>query len=353
MEASYFDQNKRDYEIAKHVSLMLSDPMALIALKVTGRCELVLPEGLFDADYPGHFMRRLKSASLTIPCIVGPYTSVNCTLTLLSNKTRMKNAVGDKYEEKIDEEDDRFVSNFASLQSIATSHAQNDSGMFELNFRDERYLPFEGAGAISRWRVEMPKHTNAFDFNTLTDVVLHLRYTAREGGEILRNAARKAQQDALANSDNAPLARFFSLKHEFPTEWYRFLRPSDATTAIQTFSLDLLQERFPFQFRGRTITISQASLFLKLSDTFQANGIPLRFVLSVRDSGNNITPLPPDPAQFDSSSSPIGELPFCVFKNISIPVPSSLVLTAQTSDLKLLDIKAVEDIWAVFEYSLT
>jgi hypothetical protein len=36
------------------------------------------------------------------------------------------------------------------MQSIATSHAQNDSGMFELNFRDERYLPFEGAGAISR-----------------------------------------------------------------------------------------------------------------------------------------------------------------------------------------------------------
>jgi hypothetical protein len=30
-------------------------------------------------------------------------------------------------------------------QSIATSNAQNDDGMFELNFRDERYLPFEGA----------------------------------------------------------------------------------------------------------------------------------------------------------------------------------------------------------------
>jgi hypothetical protein len=29
-----------------------------------------------------------------------------------------------------------------------------DAGMFELNFRDERYLPFEGAGAISEWRLE-------------------------------------------------------------------------------------------------------------------------------------------------------------------------------------------------------
>jgi hypothetical protein len=32
---------------------------------------------------------------------------------------------------------------------IATSTAQNDAGVFEFNFRDERYMPFEGAGAIS------------------------------------------------------------------------------------------------------------------------------------------------------------------------------------------------------------
>jgi hypothetical protein len=41
------------------------------------------------------------------------------------------------------------------MQSIATSSGQADSGLFELNFRDERYLPFEGAGAISRWRLEL------------------------------------------------------------------------------------------------------------------------------------------------------------------------------------------------------
>jgi hypothetical protein len=42
-----------------------------------------------------------------------------------------------------------------SIQSVATSNAQNDSGLFELNFRDERYLPFEGTGAISSWRLEL------------------------------------------------------------------------------------------------------------------------------------------------------------------------------------------------------
>src|SRR6185369_3665287 len=112
--------------------------------------------------------------------ITGPYTSINCTLTLLNNETRINSSLlGGKYEKNIDEEDTRFHSNFASLQSIATSHAQNDTGMFELNFRDERYLPFEGAGVVSRWRIELPRENNAFDFNTLSDVVLHFKYTAR------------------------------------------------------------------------------------------------------------------------------------------------------------------------------
>src|SRR5205814_249871 len=61
MERAYLDQNKRDFELTKHISLLLHNPLALIRLKETGRCELELPETLFDADYPGHYMRRIKS----------------------------------------------------------------------------------------------------------------------------------------------------------------------------------------------------------------------------------------------------------------------------------------------------
>ena len=58
---------------------------------------------------------------------------------------------------KVDENDTRFKTMFGAISSIATSHAQNDSGMFQLNFNDERYLPFEGAGVISEWQISMPK----------------------------------------------------------------------------------------------------------------------------------------------------------------------------------------------------
>ena len=84
MEMAYADSNVREYEITKNISLVLLNPLALIALKETGQCVIDLPEALFDTDYPGLYMRRIKSVSLTIPCVTGPYTSVNCTLTLLS-----------------------------------------------------------------------------------------------------------------------------------------------------------------------------------------------------------------------------------------------------------------------------
>ena len=348
MEATYFDQNTRDYEITKHVSLMMNDPLALIELKETGECELSLPEALFDADYPGHYMRRLKSVSLTIPCVVGPYTSINCTLTLLSNRTRISNVVGDQYAERVDEDDPRFVSNFAAMQSIATSHAQNDGGMFELNFRDERYLPFEGAGAISRWRIDLPKETNAFDFNTLTDVVLHLKYTAREGGGSLKNGAWTTLNGMLAG-DNLSLARLFSLKHEFPTEWYRFLHPADNQTVL-TMKLEMTPERFAFQFRNRNIAVSLVELFLKLKDGASNPDELLNVTLTPPAGPEVSTPLTSTPAFINGI--PHGTL------DISAPLKGNWVLAAQKADFEQLVTTlgasdAIADIIMVYHYSVT
>ena len=286
LDAAYTDQNTREDEISRDVSIVMNAPLALISLKETGRCEIDIPESFFDADNHGHFRRRIKHLSLTIPCVVGPYTSLNCRLTLLTNKTRISNDPGDTYAEDIENGDERFVNNFAAVQSIATSHGLNDSGMFEVNFRDERYLPFEGAGVISRWRIELPKENNAFDFETLSDVVLHFKYTARDGGEPLRQASRQA----LASADSPPdVLRLFSVRHEFRNAWHRFLNPNPTTAAAsplapatatsatdagagagaaagatQAMSLDLTAERFPFKYRGKTLTIAKVELFLSL-----------------------------------------------------------------------------------------
>ena len=275
LETSYMEKNHREYELTKNISLVLHDPMNLIRLKESGVCEIFLPEELFNADYPGHYFRRIKNVSLTIPCVIGPYASINCTLSLLSSTVRTKTTASgaDDYRESIESADARFRYDYASVKSIATSHGQNDTGMFELNFRDERYLPFEGAGVISRWRIELPKDSNAFDFNTLSDVILRINYTAREGGQVLREAAkgslntlRERFEGASAEEPglNPPLQRLFSVRHEFQKEWYAFLQANPDEQAEMT--LNITSEHFPFLFRGKNIGIQRVELFLKAKD---------------------------------------------------------------------------------------
>jgi hypothetical protein len=97
MDASYVEQNRREYELTKHVSLRQLDPLALLTLKATGACDVTLPEWLFDLDCPGHYMRRIKSVGFSIPCVVGPYASVNCTASLHSSSVRYSSLLGEGY----------------------------------------------------------------------------------------------------------------------------------------------------------------------------------------------------------------------------------------------------------------
>ncbi len=117
LEAAYHEQRGYDYEISKQVSLRQLNPLALLKLKETSRCEFALPEVLFDIDYPGHYKRRIKTVSVTIPCVAGPYVGLNATLRLLENKVR-NSAIAVNYPEKTDEEDERFQSYIVPISAI-------------------------------------------------------------------------------------------------------------------------------------------------------------------------------------------------------------------------------------------
>ncbi len=255
MEVAYLNQNARELEITKNVSLRELDPLALIQLQETGECEFNIPEVLFDLDFPGHYFRRIKSVSVSVPCVVGSYTSLSGTLTLLSSKVRTKSiAVQENYTHE-----DNFRASYLPTQSIATSTGQNDSGMFELNFRDERYLPFEGAGVISTWRLELPATFRPFDYSTISDVVLHVRYTARNGGDGLKQKASGELLTAInpvaATANQTRMARLFSLRQEFPTEWHRL-------TSAGSQEFVITKSRFPFLLGQKKITISKVELYV-------------------------------------------------------------------------------------------
>ena len=253
-------------------------------MKSTGACNVNLPEAVFDLDYPGQYMRRIKSVSLSMPCVVGPYTTVSCKLSLVSNRYRKNtNLLGggsdaDKYKEQAGG-DTRFVYNIGTIQSIATSGAQNDSGLFELNFRDDRYLPFEGAGAVGTWRIEMPAKFRQFDPNSITDVVIHLKYTARDGGSTFRTTVENALRELLnamdLHSGVTGLYRAFNLRQEFPEAWYQ-LKSTNSTT------LNLGADKLPYFSTGHTPAVASASWIGKLA------GSPATYAMLLDGVGFNL-----------------------------------------------------------------
>jgi hypothetical protein len=160
--------------------------------------------------------------------------------------------------------------NLAGVQSIATSSGQNDSGLFQLNFQDERYLPFERAGAISRWRLSLPEEFRPFDYDTISDVILHISYTARDGGDALRNVVTEHVSarinlwlDELAEQ-GAGLQRLVSLKREFPNELHRLIFPPQGQD--QATELRMSKRYFPYFLKDRELTVTRIELFLKPKD---------------------------------------------------------------------------------------
>ena len=262
MEKAYMDHNLREYEITKHVSLAQLDPLAFIKLRATGIADFEIPEILYSIDFPSHYFRRIKSVSVSIPCIAGPYTSVSAQLFLLKSKYSKK--------PKLNPGDDDVVKTFGAIQSISTSHAQNDSGMFELNFRDERYLPFEGSGAESSWRLELPTKVKQFDYNSISDVIMHVKYTAREGGELLKNAVNnelkkqltKIKQGLKEEGLHIPI----DMKHDMPNEWHLLKNDGSIKLVID-------KSRMPYLAQSIAIKIEHVMFITKVKNSPSSFGI--------------------------------------------------------------------------------
>jgi hypothetical protein len=202
-------------------------------------------------------MRRIKNVSISIPAVVGPYSGVSCTASLLKSSLRKSSSLKDNEYLRQGSEDDRFIDYVGAIQSIVTSNGQNDSGMFETNLRDERFLPFEGAGAESTWRLDLSKEYRTFDYDTISDVILHIRYTARQGVEPTK--VTTALNDLFQQANQSNLALLFSLRHDFPTEWAKFVAGTD------DFATTIRKDYFPYftQTKQKQITITVFELYGK------------------------------------------------------------------------------------------
>jgi hypothetical protein len=180
MDAAYLSRYERRLEIVKTVSVRqlpastedaptLNQPWdeVLVRLNKEGIAEFELTQAMLEADYPGLTQRRIKRISVSLPVVVGPYQDIRATLTQTYNAVE----IGATLKE-----------NMRASQQIAVSTGVDDDGLFVFNFDDERYLPFEGTGVISRWKLEFKNPGSQRDMiDSITDIIVHIRYTAITG----------------------------------------------------------------------------------------------------------------------------------------------------------------------------
>ena len=204
MEMAYHDNNKRELELTRHVSLRQLDPLALLSLRITGsvhghRARVAvrpgLPRPLPAADQerqrvgavggrPLH--QRQLHADPAEQHASGPR---RCSPTASTPATRPQ-------------DDDRFTDYFGS-------HRRHRHQQRHRRQRDVRDQPARRAVPAVRGRrarsapgtCPCPPQLPAFDYTTISDVILHIRYTARDGG---RPAGRAGDQGARRRCSTRP-----------------------------------------------------------------------------------------------------------------------------------------------------
>jgi hypothetical protein len=340
MERRFLETGARSFEIDQAFALSQVDPEALVALRETGTCDFEVSELFFDLFYPGHYRRRIRAVRLTVPCITGPYTNISATLTLLGSRLRTRPAL-----------DDDAVAEVPVRRSnaIATSAAQQDAGVFELSFRDERYMPFEGAGAVSRWRLSLPAAFRPFDYRTMNDVILHLMYTA-EADETLRQkveqrtaAVSGSLQDLLTRQS---LVRVLSLRQELSSGLQRLmLSPTGTDVRIR-----LGTEHLPLFLQGTTVRTQHARLVVVPSTGVALGALELRLdgqALSGFTGDPALGGLPAKPCDAQFSPSWLGE------HTLAVTNAGGLDITDRVAgDTSAIDPAKLTDIMLVLEYRL-
>lgn len=186
LDAAYLKKDQRNFELSTSLSLKLLDPVALMSLITDKRCSLKLDAALLDMNFDGKSLSnfRIKNIALSVPSVTGPYVGTNMKMELNS-------------------------------EEIITSTGVNDPGVFEPNFGQPKYLPFEYVKADDGLELKLILDENtAFDLSTIADVVFHIRYTAsNDPASIFLNRP---------TNNPATIKQFMmSWRHDFPQDWQK------------------------------------------------------------------------------------------------------------------------------------
>lgn len=285
METSYNNLNTRTFEIEKTISVQQNFPEEFLRFKwgnnggTQGLLDFVLSEKLFDFDFPGQYCRKIKSISISIPAVIGPYQNLNATLTQNYNWLILApdvNAV--KYVVSkttagtgltTEEPPSNILrQNWVPGQQIALSKGIDDAGLFVLNFDDERYLPFECTGAISSWTLNLPPDTNRINYNSISDIIINIKYTAKFGGNNFTTDVKNVYKNIQYPSNSFIKAKTFDLEKAFFNSWTNLF--ATPVSGIQAITFPITDNYWLPNMS--TVKVEKLALQLELADGTAVSG---------------------------------------------------------------------------------
>ncbi|KAF7900690.1 uncharacterized protein EAF01_007992 [Botrytis porri] len=194
----------------------------------------------------------IRSVSVSVPSNLETETDTNAVLTLLEHKYRVTQNAADYAASQLASGSEAFRTDRIPITAIAVSSGAKDPGVFELNLSGPRYMPFEGAGAISTWRLEFPAPIRHFNYESITDVQLHVQYTAYEGGPTLKKAAKdavvQAAQTIAAQGQHQGYWALWDL-NDFAGKWSDFEKTLLTPNVEAALEPGNLQDSLPFWSR--------------------------------------------------------------------------------------------------------
>lgn len=217
-----FSSQRRRLNLTQTFSLARLMPVEFLDFRRTGSLSFGTPTALFDADFPGHYLRLIRQVKLSVAALVPPEWGVRATLS--SNGISRVTTIQDGTFQNIVVRHDP--------STVALTSPVSASGVFELDVQSDMLLPFESSGVDTTWELRLPKPANPFDFSTIVDVLLTVDYTA------LYDAGLRDQLTARLNADRDRGADcVFSLVRDFPDQWYDLNNPADPAHRDVTLSL--------------------------------------------------------------------------------------------------------------------
>lgn len=99
-----------------------------------------------------------------------------------------------------------------------------------------------------------------FDYGTISDVIIHISYEAKYDGNFKTTVEGAISDELTSFASTSGLFRLFSLRHDFPTAFYRLLNP---TGAVQSTEFDVTRQHFPYFLSGKALKTTSTIISLK------------------------------------------------------------------------------------------